>query len=50
MILLRAIQIGLRLSDLETITMGDLIDMLIEYDNDSYDYPVKATQDDFRSF
>jgi len=50
MILLRAVQIGLRLSDLETITMGDLVDMLTEFDNDSYDYPVKATQDDFRSF
>ena len=50
MLMLRALQIGLRLSDLEEITIGDLIDMLIEHDNDQYQYPIKATQDDFRSF
>lgn len=50
MIVLRALQIGLRLSDLEQITLGELIDILIENENDSYEYPTKATQDDFRSF
>ena len=50
MLLLRALQIGLKLSDLEQITLGELIDILIENDNDSYEYPIKATQDDFRSF
>ena len=50
MIMLRALQLGLRLSDLEEITLGDLIDMIIENDNDNYEYPIKATQDDFRSF
>ena len=50
MILLRALQVGLKLSDLEQITLGELIDILIENDNDSYEYPIKATQDDFRSF
>ena len=48
--MLRALQLGLSLSDLDQITVGDLIDMLIEYGNDSCEYPIKATQDDFRSF
>ena len=48
--MLRAVQIGLRLNDLEQITMGELVDMLIENENDGYEYPIKATQDDFRSF
>jgi len=50
MLMLRALQVGLRLHDLEEITIGELIDILIEMDNDSYDYPTKATQEDFRSF
>lgn len=50
MMMLRAIQLGLRLCDLEEITIGELVDMLIENDNDSYEYPIAATQDDFRSF
>jgi len=48
--MLRAIQIGLRLSDLDQITLGELLDILIENENDSYEYPIKATADDFRSF
>lgn len=50
MLILRALQIGLRLSDLDNITLGELVDILIENENDSYEYPIKATQDDFRSF
>lgn len=50
MLVLRALQIGLKISDLDQITVGDLIDMLIESENDGYEYPIKATQDDFRSF
>ena len=50
MLVLRALQIGLKISDLDQITVGYLIDMLIENENDSYEYPIKATQDDFRSF
>ena len=50
MLMLRAVQLGLRLCDLEELTVGDLVDMLIENENDNYEYPIKATQDDFRSF
>ncbi len=48
--MLRAFQIGLKLSDLEDITIGELVDILIEHANDEYEYPIKATQDDYRSF
>lgn len=48
--MLRAIQLGFRLSDLDQITIGELLDVLIEHENDSYEYPIKATADDFRSF
>lgn len=50
MLVLRALQLGLRIQDLDDITIGDLIDMIIESENDQYEYPIKATQDDFRSF
>lgn len=50
MLILRALQLGLRLSDLDQITVGDLVDLIIESGNDEYEYPVKATQEDFRSF
>jgi len=41
---------GIRLSELSDITIGELLDILIENENDSYEYPIKATQEDFRSF
>lgn len=50
MLILRALQIGLKLSDLDNITLGELVDILIESENDGYEYPIKATQEDFRSF
>lgn len=44
--LLRATQIGLSMADLETLSIGIVLDMLIERQNDSYDYPLIATQAD----
>lgn len=49
-LMLRAFQLGLRMADLEEITIGDLMDMLIESNNDEYEYPNVPTQDDFRRF
>lgn len=46
---LRALQIGVRLEELELLEVGELIDMLTESANDSYDYPVQASQEDFES-
>ena len=48
--ILRALQIGLTLDDLESVTIGDLYDILTESSNDDYDYPIKATKSDFERF
>ena len=44
--LLRAVQLGLSVADLDYISVGMVFDMLVEKQNDSYDYPVLATQAD----
>ena len=46
MLLLRAVQIGVPLRDLELLTIGMLNDMYAEAENDKLDWPVKATQED----
>lgn len=50
MLMLRALQIGLKLSDLEDITIGELMDILIEASNDEHEYPRVPTKEDFRRF
>lgn len=47
---LRCIQAGLRLSDLDELDYGFILDMLTEMENDSYKYKDKATQADFDRF
>ena len=48
--LLRIFQMGIRLSELEELDEGIILDMITEMGNDDYDYPALATQEDFRSF
>ena len=48
--LLRAAQLGLSVSDLDTLSMGMVFDMCAEALNDGEEYPVLATQDDFDRF
>lgn len=48
--LLRCVQIGLTLSDLNLLTIGMVNEMFIEKDNDEATYEYKATQDDFDRF
>ena len=43
---LRAKQIGLSMDDLEQIDIGFMFDLMIEADNDRYDYPLTADQGD----
>lgn len=43
---LRAKQIGLSMDDLEQIDIGFMFDLMIEADNDHYDYPLTADQGD----
>lgn len=50
LILLRALQLGLNLSDLELITLGMLYDIMIEKENDSVEYDEIATAEDIANF
>ena len=43
---LRAFQLGLSIGDLEVLSIGMVYDILIESQNDKYDYPLQATQAD----
>lgn len=47
---LRAIQIGLRLEDLDSLEYGEVVDLMIESANDDYEYKILATQEDFDRF
>lgn len=38
------------MADLDYLDMGMVMDMLTESMNDDYDYPRKATQEDFDKF
>lgn len=48
--LLRCVQIGLSLTDLDLLTIGMVNEMFIERDNDDYNYPIKATQAQMDAF
>lgn len=48
--LLRCVQLGLSLSDLELLTVGMVFDLLAESANDQEEWPVLATQEDFDRF
>ena len=48
--LLRCLQIGLRLSDLDELDMGMVYDLITEKGNDSYNYAEIAGQADFDAF
>lgn len=44
--MLRCVQLGISISDLELLSIGLVNDMFVELKNDDYDYPVMATQAD----
>lgn len=48
--MLRAAQLGITISDLDLLTIGMVLDMFTEAQNDSYNYPNLATQEDFDKF
>ena len=48
--LLRCVQLGLSIRDLDLLTIGLVNDMFIESQNDGYDYPALASQDDMDRF
>ena len=48
--LLRCLQIGLSLRDLDLLTVGMVNDIFVENQNDEYDYQEVADQADFDAF
>ena len=48
--LLRCKQLGLSMQELELLTIGLIDDMFIEKENDNFDYPSLATQEDYNLF
>lgn len=46
MFMLRCVQLGVSISDLDLLSIGLINDMFIELKNDEYEYPVMATQAD----
>ncbi len=47
---LRAAQLGLSESGLDTMTMGMFVDMFVERSNDDCQYDVIATAEDYANF
>lgn len=45
--LLRAVQMGLTLDDLDGLEYGTVVDMMTETSNDGCEYQTVATQEDF---
>ena len=48
--LLRCVQLGLSIRDLDMLTLGMVNDMFAESRNDDYKYATLATQEDFDKF
>lgn len=44
--MLRCVQLGISISDLDLLSIGLVNDMFIELKNDDFDYPVLASQED----
>ena len=48
--LLRCVQLGVSIRDLELLTIGTVNDMCVERSNDDWKYPRVAAQEDFDAF
>lgn len=48
--LLRCVELGISLSELDLLTIGIVNDMFTEKENDDYNYPYRPTQTDFDLF
>lgn len=48
--LLRCVELGISIKDLDLLTIGLINDMYTESQNDEYKYREIATQDDFDNF
>lgn len=49
LLVLRGLQVGLKITDFDYLEVGDIFDLLTESANDSFDYPKKGTDADFKA-
>ena len=50
MFLLRCVEVGISISDLDLLTIGLILDLWTEKGNDSEEYAYVASQDDYDRF
>lgn len=50
LILLRCVQLGLSMDDLDHLTLGQVYEIFIEKGNDSYEWDELATAEDIANF
>ncbi len=48
--LLRAVQMGIAVGELDLLSVGMILDMIAERQNDDLEWPELATQEDFDRF
>ena len=48
LVLLRAKQVGFTIDEIDALTWGQVMDVIIESANDDYKYPVKGTSEDYK--
>lgn len=48
--ILRALQMGLSIADMDALEEGFIVDMMVESSNDNYEYKEVANQADFDKF
>jgi hypothetical protein len=48
LIILRAKQVGFTIDEIDSLTWGQLMDVIVESANDNYKYPVKGTSEDYK--
>ena len=48
LIVLRAKQVGFSLEEIDSLTWGQVMDVIVESANDNYKYPKKGTTEDYK--
>ena len=48
LLILRAKQVGFALDEVDSLTWGQLMDVITESSNDSYKYPKMGTSEDYK--
>jgi len=47
LVMLRAKQVGFTIDELDALTWGQVMDVILELGNDNYKYPIKGTKSDY---